>query len=108
MAAERISVAPYRPTHLVGSPAPNNQQPSEELNQDLGSVQTYIRKSVTDPLAFSKLRTIKFNNFNFVFRGIPKNKIDNQRYTFFSFLPIILFDQFKYFFNMFFLVICIS
>ena len=26
----------------------------------------------------------------------------------FSFLPIVLFDQFKYFFNFFFLMICIS
>jgi phospholipid-translocating ATPase len=41
-------------------------------------------------------------------RGIPSNKINNQRYNFFSFLPIVLFDQFKYFFNMFFLLVCIS
>lgn len=57
---------------------------------------------------FSKLRTIKFNNFNFVLRGISDNKINNQRYTIISFIPLILFDQFKYFFNMFFLLICIS
>lgn len=55
-----------------------------------------------------KSRTIKFNNFNFVLRGIPNNKINNQRYSFFSFLPIVLFDQFKYFFNLFFLLVCLS
>jgi len=43
-----------------------------------------------------------------VLRGIPDNKINNQRYTFVSFIPIILFDQFKYFFNMFFLLVCLS
>ena len=51
---------------------------------------------------------IKFNNFNFVLRSIAENKVNNQRYTLVSFLPMILFDQFKYFFNMFFLIICIS
>lgn len=38
------------------------------------------------------LRSIKFNNFNFVLRDIPANRLNNQRYTAFSFLPIILFD----------------
>lgn len=55
-----------------------------------------------------KTRTIKFNNFNFVLRGIPNNKINNQRYSFFSFLPIVLFEQFRYFFNLFFLLVCLS
>jgi len=55
-----------------------------------------------------KSRIIKFNNFNFVLRGIPNNKINNQRYSLLSFLPIVLFDQFKYFFNLFFLLVCLS
>ena len=50
----------------------------------------------SDPLGDAKARAIKFNNFNFVLRGIPSNKINNQRYSFFSFLPIVLFDQFKH------------
>jgi phospholipid-translocating ATPase len=41
-------------------------------------------------------------------RGIPNNRINNQRYTALSFLPIVLFDQFKYFFNLFFLLVCLS
>jgi len=51
---------------------------------------------------------VKFNNFNFVLRGIPNNKINNQRYTWISFIPVVLYDQFKYFFNMFFLLVCLS
>ncbi len=68
-------------------------------------VNLYERNSIDNLI---NLRTIKFNNFNFVLRGIPDNKLNNQRYTLLSFLPIILFDQFKYFFNMFFLLVCIS
>ena len=54
------------------------------------------------------VRKVSFHNLNFVLRSLAANKINNQRYTVFSFLPIVLFDQFKYFFNFFFLVICIS
>ncbi|KAG8447040.1 hypothetical protein GDO86_014476 [Hymenochirus boettgeri] len=35
----------------------------------------------------------------------PKNVINNQKYNFFTFLPGILFNQFKYFFNLYFLVL---
>ena len=45
---------------------------------------------------------------NFMMKGIYKNRINNQRYTFLSFLPIVLFDQLKYFFNAFFNLISIS
>lgn len=41
-------------------------------------------------------------------KGIYKNRINNQRYTFLSFLPIVLFEQLKYFFNMFFNLLSIS
>ena len=54
------------------------------------------------------MRTINFNNFNFVLRSLASNKINNRRYSLLSFIPIVLFDQFKYFFNLFFLMICIS
>ena len=33
----------------------------------------------------------------------PDNTINNARYTWYSFVPIVLFDQFKYFFNLAFL-----
>lgn len=79
-----------------------------EMNSDLSGVKSLERKSIVEALSAPRLRTIKFNNFNFVVRGIPDNTINNQRYTFFSFLPMILFDQFRYFFNFFFLIICLS
>lgn len=81
---------------------------NDDMNSDLSGIKGYERRSISEALGVSTIRTVKFNNFNFVLRGIPDNKVNNQRYSIFSFLPIILFDQFKYFFNMFFLVICLS
>ena len=37
-----------------------------------------------------------------------KNSIRNQKYSIISFLPSILFEQFKFFFNLFFLMIALS
>lgn len=36
------------------------------------------------------------------------NCIVNTKYTIFSFVPKVLYNQFKYFFNMFFLLIALS
>ena len=36
------------------------------------------------------------------------NKLKNNRYNIITFIPITLFNQFKFFYNLFFLIICIS
>ena len=38
----------------------------------------------------------------------PANVIRNQKYNIFSFLPLVLFDQFRYFFNLYFLLVALS
>uniref|UniRef100_A0AAQ4RVA8 Phospholipid-transporting ATPase n=1 Tax=Gasterosteus aculeatus aculeatus TaxID=481459 RepID=A0AAQ4RVA8_GASAC len=38
----------------------------------------------------------------------PRNVINNQKYNFFTFLPAVLFNQFKYFFNLYFLLLACS
>lgn len=38
----------------------------------------------------------------------PGNAINNCKYTWYSFVPMVLFNQFKYFFNLFFLLIALS
>ncbi|TMS16209.1 putative phospholipid-transporting ATPase IIA [Larimichthys crocea] len=38
----------------------------------------------------------------------PRNVINNQKYNFFTFLPAVLFHQFKYFFNLYFLLLACS
>uniref|UniRef100_A0A3Q4BIN8 Phospholipid-transporting ATPase n=1 Tax=Mola mola TaxID=94237 RepID=A0A3Q4BIN8_MOLML len=38
----------------------------------------------------------------------PRNVINNQKYNFFTFLPAVLFNQFKYFYNLYFLLLACS
>jgi len=48
----------------------------------------------------------------FDYRGTPRkypgNKINNKKYNFFTFIPVVLYNQFKQFYNLFFLLIMIS
>ena len=41
-------------------------------------------------------------------RRYPSNRISNQKYSIINFIPVVLFNQFKFFFNLFFLLICLS
>lgn len=36
------------------------------------------------------------------------NKLNNQKYNILSFIPLVLINEFKYFFNLFFLIIALS
>ena len=38
----------------------------------------------------------------------PNNKISNQKYSLLNFVPLVLFHQFKFFFNLFFLCVSVS
>ena len=38
----------------------------------------------------------------------PTNSLNNQKYNVITFLPIVLINQFKFFFNFFFLMIALS
>jgi phospholipid-translocating ATPase len=41
-------------------------------------------------------------------QSFPSNKLNNQKYNLLSFVPIVLINEFKFFFNMFFLLIALS
>ena len=36
------------------------------------------------------------------------NRLNNQKYNFLTFMPKVLYNEFKFFFNMFFLIIALS
>ena len=40
--------------------------------------------------------------------SFPSNKLKNTKYNIITFLPIVLWNQFKFFFNMFFLILALS
>jgi phospholipid-translocating ATPase len=108
--SDNVGGAAQRPSQRVGRFQNQNDIDRISAPPQASSVYQQVRASDPEGLALSGLRarTIKFNNFNFVLRGIPNNKINNQRYSILSFVPIVLFDQFKYFFNLFFLLVCLS
>ena len=53
-----------------------------------------------DRLIFVEGRTVP--------RGFCRNKIRNQKYYLITFIPHVLINQFKFFFNLFFLIIALT
>ena len=52
-------------------------------------------------------RSIDFSK-NVTPENFMNNLVRNQKYSVFTFIPRVLYDQFKLFFNMFFLLITLS
>ncbi|KAJ8330614.1 putative aminophospholipid-translocase [Batrachochytrium dendrobatidis] len=52
-----------------------------------------------------KSRTIELG---FQGKGFEPNIVRNQKYNFLTFVPVVLFEQFKLFFNMYFLLVALS
>jgi phospholipid-translocating ATPase len=40
--------------------------------------------------------------------SLPPNIVRNQKYNVFTFLPIVFYEQFKFFFNLYFLLVALS
>ena len=41
-------------------------------------------------------------------KRFPANIVRNQKYNVITFLPIVFYEQFKYFFNLYFLLVALS
>lgn len=52
-----------------------------------------------------KSRTIHFQRRSTAY---PPNTVRNQKYNVFTFLPVVLYEQFKFFFNLYFLLVALS
>ncbi|KAF5366799.1 hypothetical protein D9758_006435 [Tetrapyrgos nigripes] len=55
-----------------------------------------------------KSRTIPFNPSEKLQSKYPPNIVRNQKYNAFTFLPIVFYEQFKFFFNLYFLLVALS
>jgi phospholipid-translocating ATPase len=55
-----------------------------------------------------KSRTIPFNASDKAVSRYPPNIIRNQKYNVFTFLPKVFYEQFKFFFNLYFLLVALS
>ena len=41
-------------------------------------------------------------------KRFPANVVRNQKYNVFTFFPIVFYEQFKFFFNLYFLLVALS
>ncbi|KAH9913487.1 protein transporter [Fomitopsis serialis] len=55
-----------------------------------------------------KSRTVPFRPPEKQRNRFPANIVRNQKYNAFTFLPIVFYEQFKYFFNLYFLLVALS
>lgn len=55
-----------------------------------------------------KSRTVPFRPPDKLLTRFPPNIVRNQKYNAFTFLPIVLYEQFKFFFNLYFLLVALS
>ncbi|KAI0042746.1 phospholipid-translocating P-type ATPase [Auriscalpium vulgare] len=55
-----------------------------------------------------KSRTVPFRPPDKLQSRFPPNIVRNQKYNVFSFLPIVFYEQFKFFFNLYFLLVALS
>jgi phospholipid-translocating ATPase len=55
-----------------------------------------------------KSRTVPFRPPDKLQSRFPPNIVRNQKYNAFTFLPIVIYEQFKFFFNLYFLLVALS
>ncbi|KAF8310761.1 aminophospholipid-transporting P-type ATPase [Clavulina sp. PMI_390] len=55
-----------------------------------------------------KSRTIPFHPADKIQSKFPANVVRNQKYNVFTFLPLVFYEQFKFFFNLYFLLVALS
>lgn len=53
-------------------------------------------------------RTVSFLEAERIKSRYPANVVRNQKYSIVSFIPLVLYEQFKYFFNLYFLLVALS
>ncbi|KIL64320.1 hypothetical protein M378DRAFT_192664 [Amanita muscaria Koide BX008] len=64
--------------------------------------------SIKSTTSKDKSRTIPFRPTEKLQSQFPPNIVRNQKYNSFTFLPIVFYEQFKFFFNLYFLLVALS
>ncbi|CAE6467513.1 unnamed protein product [Rhizoctonia solani] len=68
---------------------------------------TQAQQSV-DKMSKDKSRTVPFRPPQSLRSKFPPNVVRNQKYTVVTFLPLVIYAQFKFFFNLYFLLVALS
>lgn len=69
---------------------------------------TWVFRSQTSDSTSSKSRTINFGPEVPSSNKFPPNITRNQKYSILTFLPLVFYEQFKFFFNLYFLLVALS
>ncbi|KAF8272734.1 aminophospholipid-transporting P-type ATPase [Lactarius quietus] len=75
----------------------------EEEASDTTSQRSILRRGSKD-----KSRTVPLRPLDKLQGKFPPNIVRNQKYNVFTFLPIVFYEQFKFFFNLYFLLVALS
>ncbi|OLY79957.1 putative phospholipid-transporting ATPase IIB, partial [Smittium mucronatum] len=86
--------------HVNNSPSPSNLSFDDPIND--------FSSQTANESSSNNIRLINFNEPVAKRKKYPSNKISNNRYNIITFLPKILYEQFKYFLNLYFLVVALS
>lgn len=84
---------------LISHSVSTDQAPTQRLPPILRS-----RRSAPK----DRSRTIPFRPPDKLISKYPPNIVKNQKYNAFTFLPIVFYEQFKFFFNLYFLLVALS
>ncbi|KAI0261943.1 hypothetical protein BC834DRAFT_829493 [Gloeopeniophorella convolvens] len=78
-------------------------QPRVERASDTASQRSILRRGSKD-----KSRTVPLRPPDKIHNKFTPNIVRNQKYNVFTFLPIVFYEQFKFFFNLYFLLVALS
>lgn len=99
---------------LLGDDTAENEFRDEEAEAEripLGPERSSKRSSLVRRLKSSsqdKSRTVPFRPPDKLRNKFSPNIVRNQKYNAFTFLPIVFYEQFKFFFNLYFLLVALS
>ena len=55
----------------------------------------------------NKYKIIRCNKHSYPYSG-ESNQVDNRKTSVFTFLPLLLFNEFKHFLNLYYLILCVT
>jgi hypothetical protein len=73
----------------------------------IADILCFLCKKKTNTATSREKSTIRLDGTVYPINTIT-NAINNRKYSVLGFIPVVLFNQFKYFFNMFFLLLALS
>lgn len=91
---------------------PLNVEENDPLNEDFDDDESVYsekgKQSVWDIFRIQSHATSRRFNLGEKPSGFAANLVQNQKYSVLTFLPRVIYEQFKYFFNLYFLLIALS